>query len=174
MNHNIKQQRRQIYAEINALQDRSASGEDVTAELREAGKRLDNLGKSKHRVDVMDMEKLTPEKPAKLTAAEKIARREDELVSKMQRAERRKWTRIAEGNGIKYKTFCARVDKGWTYKDAATIPSRNNPWTSVAKANGLNIHTYYHRRKMCWTDEEAATIPVNMHRKTYYEKVVRK
>lgn len=171
---NIKQQRKQIYAEFDRLNARSDKGEDVSAELLNARKRLDNLGKSKHRVDVMDMEKLTPEKPTKLSAAEKIARREDELVSKMQRAERRKWTLIAKGNGIKYKTFCARVDKGWTYKDAATIPSRNSPWTSVAKANGLNIHTYYHRRKMGWTDEEAATIPVNMHRKTYYEMGVRK
>lgn len=175
---NIKQQRRQIYAEIDRLNDRSSNGEDVTAELREAGKRLDNLGKSKHRVDVMDIEKVeVKKKPVKKQAAIKSKPKQklsdDEIARKARFAERKKWAAIARRNGIKYKTFAGRIDNGVGYEKAATTPvghlRKRSPWVDVAEKNGLTYSTYHERRKRGYTEYDAATIPWGGHRKKIHE-----
>lgn len=79
-------------------------------------------------------------------------------------ADKKEWKNHAEDNGIKGSTFDNRVDLGWTYEEAATVPvSRHNisddkkKWLDVAKSNGISNQTFNSRLRRGLTLEQAAT-----------------
>jgi len=86
------------------------------------------------------------------------------------------WSKIAEGNGISYKTMQRRIERGWSRKDASTIPlidkskkmlqmhqtNRKYPLEVVEKALsiGVNYPTFTERMRLGWTLEEASETKV--------------
>ncbi|MEB9437412.1 nucleoside permease [Bacillus cereus] len=76
------------------------------------------------------------------------------------------WLKTALENGINIRTFYRRLQLGWTYKDAATKPTRpkveiEKTWLNIAKGNGVGYNTFISRiRTQKWDMERAATTPV--------------
>jgi len=80
------------------------------------------------------------------------------------------WGKIAESNGIKYRTMQTRIGRGWTVEDAATRPlfdmktqakqlAQNNrkypDMTEKLKELGLTYAAFTDRMRHGWTLEDA-------------------
>lgn len=91
------------------------------------------------------------------------------------------WAKIAEENGIGYKTFMRRIHYGWPVEKAATQPlaskedlkrlalhagkyaRRVHPkkYIELAKQNNIPYPTFHYRVKVAgWSYERAATEPI--------------
>ena len=82
------------------------------------------------------------------------------------------WAKIAEKNGISYRTMQRRIERGWTEEEAATKPlidkvtqivqiQQNNriyplQYVERAKENGVRYPTFTERMRQGWTLEEAS------------------
>lgn len=77
--------------------------------------------------------------------------------------EYRKWSKVAESNGINPMTFNTRVKKlGWSYEKASATPPRQtkySDWEKKAEANGINRSTFNSRKQAGWDLERACTQP---------------
>lgn len=99
----------------------------------------------------------------------------DESEERRQRArERKRWRGIAESNGIGYKTFSNRLDKGYSYEEAATIPVNRERYSTEdswkASLNGINKRAYGHRIKSGWPSEIACVAPIGTKLSEWLEK----
>lgn len=94
--------------------------------------------------------------------------------------DRSHWRKMAEQNGISYKTFTSRIYMGWTEERAATTPlpspeevrqnalrasekARAHPeeYIQLAEQNGIPYATFQQRvTRLKWDYERAATEPV--------------
>jgi len=91
--------------------------------------------------------------------------------------DRSRWRGIAEHNGIEYRAFMSRINRGWTEERAATVPlqssdeiqeqalratehARVHPevYIRMAEQNGIPYATFHRRVKVLkWDYERAAT-----------------
>ncbi|ADU30995.1 hypothetical protein [Evansella cellulosilytica] len=77
------------------------------------------------------------------------------------------WRELAKKNGIKYKTYFARINQyGWDPRRAATEPiskiklRADYDWIKLAESNGISRKTYKDRViKLGWDPEKASITP---------------
>jgi len=102
------------------------------------------------------------------------------------------WRKIAESNGIKYKTMQTRIGRGWTVEDAATRPlfdmktqmkemvQNNRKYPNVDEAlkeMGITYAAFTDRMRHGWTLEQAMTtkkltireVTQRAHEKSYWK-----
>lgn len=85
------------------------------------------------------------------------------------------WAEVAAENGIKYKTYIARVYRGMSEEQAATKPVISHSEAMIAAHaaksvipasyrqaaidNGIKLNTFYNRLRHGWKPERASTEP---------------
>ncbi|MDP4158210.1 MAG: hypothetical protein Q8911_00400 [Bacillota bacterium] len=85
---------------------------------------------------------------------------------KVENKTNKKWLKVAEKNGISYKTFLSRLKKGLSPEDASTLPiyysdhKRRYPKEYTEKAKQLGIYrTFIWRMHNDWDIEKACSTP---------------
>lgn len=171
MEKTIKQKRLAIFREMAVLQDREEQGEDLTAELRECGKRLEALENGRKRQDRMfaigpelslaEYEKLIAKGWTDALIVENGRGTEIDIERIRNQQETKNLLAIAKANGISADVLRERRAHGWSDEKAATTPvgstRKRCPYLDEALKNGISKSTYNSRRRSGWSKERAST-----------------